>query len=282
MFDFYQNIPQYIDPIVFLIGSFAIRWYSLSYLVGIVVVFLLLRWRIEEGEGRDIFLGSGFKIRQNLFDFLIVVFWGMLLGGRLGYVLFYNFEFFRSNPLAIISPFNVENGEYVGIFGMSYHGALIGMIIFSYIFSKIKKIDFWKIADFVAPAIAGAYFFGRIGNFLNGELFGRPTDFFLGMYFSSDTFLRHPSQLYEAFFEGIVLFFALWLFRNRSKFRGQIFLFYVMGYAGFRFFLEYYRSPDQQIGLVGGIFSIGQLLSIGMLIAGIFLYFQENKKNAII
>ena len=289
MFSFYQHIPQYLDPIVFSIGSFAIRWYSLMYVAGILTAFFLLHWRIGKGEAPQDFKISNSKTEKSgelgiTLDILLVGFWGMLFGGRLGYILFYNFPYYLQNPVEALLPVAVSGDglRITGYYGMSYHGALLGVIASGCIFLKIRKLDFWRVADFVAPAAAGAYFFGRIGNFLNGELWGRETNSFLGMYFGEDFFLRHPSQLYEAFLEGLVLFLLLWIIRNKGRFDGQVFLVYIVGYAFFRYVSEYFRSPDWQSGLILGIFSTGQLLSLCMLAGGSLLYFQKNRKNAII
>ena len=143
-------------------------------------------------------------------------------------------------------------------------------------------MDLWKVADFLVPAAAGAYFFGRLGNFMNGELVGRATDSFFGMYFGGDGFLRHPSQLYEAFFEGLFLFSALWIWRNKMVFSGQMLSLYLVGYAAVRFALEFLRSPDAQAGLVLGVLTMGQTLSLCMFLAGAVLYFQRKRKNGII
>ncbi len=290
MLNFYQNLPQLIDPIAFLIGSFSIRWYSLGYLMAFVTAFCILSWRINRRESfqkkTDIFIGcSQQKSEKNLekkeiysiiLDIFIFILVGLLIGGRLGYVLFYNFKYFWQNPLAIFWPF--QNGIFVGLFGMSYFGALLGGALAAFGFSKIKKINFWKMADFFAPAVAGGYFFGRLGNFFNGELLGRPTEHFWGMYFAGETFLRHPSPLYEAMGEGILLFLFLWLIRNRAKFEGQIFLLYIGGYCLIRFILEFWRLPDFQLGLFFLNLTLNQILALILFFTAAIVYFQKNKK----
>lgn len=287
MLDFYQHIPSYIDPVAFFCGYFAIRWYSLGYLAGFTIFSGLVYWRIKKGEflideqeqlWRNNTEKDLSKVWNFFWDVLLCGFVGMLLGGRLGYVLFYDLDFFWKNPWMIISPFDIKNGDYIGIYGMSYYGALMGVVLFIFIFAKVKWVDFWRIADFLAPAVAAGYFFGRLGNFLNKELIGRPTDFLGGMYFGQDNFLRHPSQLYEALFEGLVLFGLLWLFRNKATFKGQIFFLYLIGYSFFRFILEYFRLPDQQLGLLGGILSLGQVLSLLAILIGTSAYFIFKKR----
>jgi phosphatidylglycerol:prolipoprotein diacylglycerol transferase len=271
MLEFYQNIPLGLDPVAFLIGSFAVRWYALSYIVGFSVVYLLLLYRISKGE-----LFSK-MISGDLLDLILFMFFFSIIGGRIGYVFFYNFSYFFSNPLAIISPFESSGGNFVGIFGMSYYGALIGAILALYFFCRKNKKSFWKLADFIAPAVGAGYFFGRIGNFLNGELYGRITTSLLGMNFP-DGFLRYPSALFEAFFEGLVLFIFLWRRRNKKEFAGKISLYYVMGYSVVRFFMEFFREPDKQIGLFLNIFTMGQMLSLCALVISLIIVRSLKRK----
>lgn len=246
------------------------------YLTAILVFYLLVKWRIKKDEYKN-FQFSFFndKIFKNLvFDFIIFAAVGMLIGGRLGYVIFYDFSYFFHNPLEIIIP------GTDGISGMSYHGGLIGVIIASIIFTRKNKLPFWAWADFIVPAIPAAYFFGRIGNFLNGELYGRATNFWIGMYFPLDDLwiLRHPSQLYEAFFEGIILFFILWILRNKSKFPGYLLCLYLLGYGFVRFIIEFFRQPDSQIGLFFDFLTLGQIFSVIMIIFSFILYKNRISK----
>ncbi len=277
LIDYYQNIPRYLDPIAFAVGSFSVRWYALSYMVGFLVVYLVLLRRIERGEFAHLIKVSNlkFKIKNEivgnatkdiLSDFFLLAFFAALIGGRLGYVIFYNFSFYASNPLAIISPY--VGGEYVGIYGMSYHGALLAIIISSWFFLRAKKIPFLPWADFVSLAIPLGYFFGRIGNFLNGELYGKITTSQWGMYFSTNE-LRHPSQLYEAILEGLLLFILLRGCEKRKMPSGSIFSLYFIAYGTMRIVVEFFREPDSQVGLLFNILTLGQLLSILMIIMGI-------------
>ncbi len=286
---FYQHLPEKINPAAFSIGSLNVGWYALMYLAAFAVVYLLLLWRIRKKE-------SAYG-KNLIFDFLIYAFFGLLIGARLGYVLFYNLNYYIANPLEVILPIQATGCglQVTGYQGMSYHGGLLGIILAGYIFCRKKGINFWQLADFIVPAIPAGYFFGRLGNFLNGELFGRITDNPRGMYFPGDPsgFLRHPSQLYEAFFEGLVLFLILWTLRNGVEYKNKVFYvpcftLYVFGYGFFRFFLEFWREPDQlplgsfsvaspQIGLIGG-FSLGQSLSLAMMLAALFLYFFLGKR----
>ncbi len=291
--EFYQHLPLILNPIALTIGSVAIRWYALSYLVGFVVVYLLLRLRIKKGEFSKV-ISHQLSVSKNcnqknddrlliaecsdlVLDFLLVTFFAALVGGRLGYVFFYNASYFFSHPLSIISPLD-KSGKIVGIFGMSYHGALIGIIIASYFFLKKNKINFLAWADFVIPAAAAGYFFGRVGNFLNGELYGRITTSQIGMYFASDpSSLRHPSQLYEAILEGILLATILWILRNKNFPKGFLFGIYLIGYALLRIFVEQFRQPDLQVGLFLTYFTMGQILSLAMLASGIILMVSKKR-----
>lgn len=282
--DFYQHIPEKINPEIFSLGFFSLGWYALMYLVGFGVVFLLLRKRLKLGEGKMSF--------EQLFDFLLFCFLGALLGGRLGYVFFYNYSFYFAHPLAIISPFDAVSGELIGIYGMSYHGGLAGVIFVALFFAKKYGLNFWTLSDFVVPAIPAGYFFGRIGNFLNGELFGRVTNSMFGMYFpfSGETQnftyllfrqaslqLRHPSQLYEALLEGVLLFLIFWKIRNRKELQGNFLALYFIGYAVMRFLGEFFREPDVQIGLILGGITLGQLFSLGMFFSGLAVLFVRKK-----
>lgn len=271
MLSFYQHLPERISPIVFSVGFFSVRWYSLMYLAAFLVTYALLRWRFV----RDI-NGSKFsisRIQNFLFDWMTYSVAGLLIGGRLGYVLFYNFNYYWHNPLAIVSPYDFSIGVWTGIFGVSYFGGALGIVLAGWIWTRRNKINFWDWADFVIPAIPAGYFFGRLGNFLNGELYGRTTEKAWGMYFPVDfgLALRHPSQLYEAFFEGLVLFVILWLGRNKIKFSGQLVVIYFLGYGLFRFGIEFFREPDKSVDLFLGFLTLGQIFSFGFIALALIL-----------
>jgi phosphatidylglycerol:prolipoprotein diacylglycerol transferase len=212
---------------------------------------------------------------------------GLIIGARLGYVLFYNLPFYWQHPLAIVSPFDPMNHEFIGIYGMSYHGGLIGAILASALFAKKYRVNFWRLANFTTPAIPAGYFFGRLGNFLNGELYGRITSSAWGMYFSNaiaaDGFsspqLRHPSQLYEAFLEGFVLFAILWPLRNNPKYEDKLYGLYLCGYASARILAEFFRQPDSQIGFLFGFMTLGQLISLIMFVSGLIVIGMEKKQE---
>lgn len=286
MLNFYQHLPEHINPIALSIGFFSVQWYAIMYLIAFATVYVLLKYRLKREENKvNNFQtnsnppagGPNLKFIGNLFLYVII---GLLIGARLGYVLLYNFSYYIHNPLGIIWPFS-SNGNFVGILGMSYYGGLVGIIVAGLIFCRKYKINFWQLADFIIPAIPLGYFFGRIGNFLNGELYGRVTNKFWGMYFPSDPLvLRHPSQLYEAFFEGIVLFVILWLLRNKkTTVNGQWLIVYMFLYGFLRFIIEFFREPDPQIGLIFNSLTLGQVFSLIMLVFSGYLFFQLPKRK---
>ncbi|HPN55024.1 MAG TPA: prolipoprotein diacylglyceryl transferase [Candidatus Moranbacteria bacterium] len=284
MISWYQNFPLSMDPIAFTVGSFSVRWYALSYITAFLVIYLVLMWRVKKEETKNITKISNDKfqnrkeIQNTILDFLLVAFFAALIGGRIGYILFYNFSYFLSHPLSIIWPF--ENGSFVGFYGMSYHGGLIGILIGSWLFLRWKKINFRAWADFVIPAVPLGYFFGRVGNFLNGELYGRITNSPWGMYFTGDqTSLRWPSQLIEAFLEGIALFAFLWLMRKKETMKGKMLGVYFIGYGSLRIFGEFFREPDPQIGLIFNFCTLGQILSLIMVLAGFLILLSKKPKK---
>jgi phosphatidylglycerol:prolipoprotein diacylglycerol transferase len=265
----WQHLPEHISPNILEIGSFQLRYYGLMYIIAFMLTYILVTYRIK----RENYTFST-EVIQDFFVWGIV---GLILGARLGYVFFYNFDYYLKYPLEIILPFDFAHGmRYVGISGMSYHGGAIGVLISSLAFCRKHRIDFWRFADLFCPAIPLGYTFGRIGNFINGELYGRVTSVPWGMYFPLDYThqLRHPSQLYEAFFEGIVLFVILWSIRKKVTFDGALFGLYFIGYGAVRFIIEFFREPDTQIGLIWGILSMGQMLCVLMMLAGagVFLF----------
>lgn len=260
----WQNLPSQISPILFSIGSFQLRYYSLMYIIAFTVVYFLVCYRIKHEE-------YGYSA-ETIQDYMVWAMLGVIIGGRLGYVLFYNFGYYFQHPLEIILPFDFSHGiKFTGLSGMSYHGGAIGVAAVSIYFCIKHKINFWRFADLFAPAVPLGYTFGRIGNFINGELFGRVTTVPWGMYFPLDPEqqLRHPSQLYEAFFEGIVLFVLLWSIRKKSRFDGFLLGVYVCGYAFVRFIIEFFREPDYQLGFILGFLSMGQVLCLLMFSGGL-------------
>lgn len=272
MLDFYQNLPHLINPVAFSIGFFSIRWYSIMYLIGFAAVYRILCYRTVNDENflsiPNQIQNSKVEIKNLILDWIIYAVGGLLIGARLGYVLFYNPGYYFNDPLAVVSPYDFSSGSWTGIFGMSYFGGAAGIFLASLIFCRRRGITFQSWADFIIPAVPAGYFFGRIGNFLNGELYGRITQGAWGMYFPADTerALRHPSQLYEAFFEGLVLFLVLWHWRNRAKFPGQLLAAYLLGYGLLRFGIEFFREPDPGDIRLWGWFTAGQLFSLAFIV----------------
>jgi phosphatidylglycerol:prolipoprotein diacylglycerol transferase len=260
----WQQLPSHVSPAVFSIGSFQLRYYSLMYLVAFAIVYFLTLYRVKNEN----YEYTGETVQ----DYLVWAMLGLICGGRFGYALFYNFNYYFQHPLEIILPFDFSNGfKFVGLSGMSYHGGLIGILIVTLLFCRKYKINFWHFVDLFTPAIPLGYTFGRIGNFMNGELYGRATAMPWGMYFPLDLThsLRHPSQLYEAVFEGLVLFTLLWLIRKKKFFDGFLIGIYICGYGFVRFFIEFFREPDYQLGFVLSFMSMGQVLCALMMMAGI-------------
>ena len=272
----WQTLPSKMDPVLVSIGPLTIYWYSTMYLVSFGVVYILCRRKIKDNSFTKINV-------EQLEDLLSWCFIGLLIGARVGYVLFYNFEYYISNPLEIIIPFKNYNGNWVftGIAGMSYHGGLIGVVSAIWFFSRKLKLHFFELSDFLTAAIPMGYFFGRIGNFINGELYGRVTEAPIGMYFpnAGDQSLRHPSQLYEALFEGIILYYVINFF-NKHKELGFNSGTYVIGYGFVRFFIEYYRQPDAHLGFILFNLSMGQILCIVMTLCGFYIWYLGNKEAA--
>lgn len=246
-----------LDPVALAIGPLAIRWYSLAYIVGILFTsFWLKRSKILSHEAHDSWL-----------TWAII---SILLGGRLGYVFFYNTSYFLNNPLEI---FAFWHG------GMSFHGGLLGAIFGMWLFAKKYKINFLQLTDQLSIAAPVGLFCGRLANFVNMELYGRVTNTDFGIIFPGAGDLpRHPSQLYEAFLEGILLFVILFSLRNRfSNQQGKLSGIFLTLYGSFRILIENFREPDEQLGFFFGQITLGQLLSLPLILLGIFLVFHRPK-----
>ncbi len=269
---FWQHIPEHIKPYIFKIGQFELRYYGLMYIAAFLTVYLLSLYRLKTEK----FSYSKITI-ENYFTWAIL---GLILGARFGYVLFYNLSYYISHPLEIILPFSLRGGfHFTGLAGMSYHGGLIGVLIATQIFCYKNKFTFWQFSEFIVPQIPLGYTFGRIGNFINGELYGRATTKSWGMYFPQDATgqLRHPSQLYESFFEGVFLFIILWSIRKKKKFDGFFLSLYLIGYGLVRLLIEFIREPDSHIGYYFGFVTMGQILCICMIVAGIGLFYIRKR-----
>ena len=270
---FWQNLPANIDPVIFQIGSFKLHYYGLMYLVAFGCTYGLAVYRIRT-ERR---WGLSLEALQGLLTAMII---GLIVGARLGYVLFYNLGYYLEHPLEIVLPFEFSGGiRFTGISGMSYHGGLIGTVLASFWYIRRHRLGFREMADFIVPCIPLGYTFGRLGNFINGELWGRTTTAVIGMHFPTapGDALRHPSQLYEAFGEGILLFILLWLLRKRLATPGYMLAVYLIGYGTVRFVIEYFREPDLHLGFVLLSFSMGQVLCAAMIAGGfaLMLFFNQ-------
>ena len=251
------------DPVAFQIFSLTVRWYSLAYIAGILLGWLYCKKNLLKDQ----------SILDIFDDYITYLILGIVLGGRIGYALFYNLEYYLEHPIEILM---VWNG------GMSFHGGIIGVIVASKLFSKKYKKNQFIFLDLVALSAPIGIFFGRIANFINSELYGRATDVPWSVQFVLiDNIKRHPSQLYEAFFEGIILFFILGYFfkKNYLKKPGQISALFLFFYSLFRFFAEFFRSPDPHIGYLIFNLTLGQLISVVFLIIGTLLFYL--KKNEI-
>ena len=271
----WQNLPAQISPNLFSIGSFQLRYYSLMYIVAFALVYIIVLYRIKHEKYEF--------SAETIQDYMVWAMIGVIVGGRLGYALFYNFGYYWQHPLEIVLPFDFSNGiKFIGLSGMSYHGGAIGVALTTTYFCIRRKINIWPFADLFIPAVPLGYTFGRIGNFINGELFGRVTTVSWGMYFPLDPTqkLRHPSQLYEAFFEGIVLFVFLWLMRKKKRFDGFLVGTYICGYGFVRFIIEFFREPDYQLGFVLGFLSMGQVLCLLMILCGITVLLWRKRMSA--
>nr|MBP3724443.1 prolipoprotein diacylglyceryl transferase [Campylobacter sp.] len=265
----WNNIYQIMDPVAFELFGFKVHWYGLMYVAALLVALFIAKWFVKKDK-----IPISNQMLDNYFFWVEI---GVILGARLGYILIYdpNTIYYILHPWQIFNPF--ANGEFVGIRGMSYHGAVVGFVIATLAFCKKYKQNLWIYLDLCAISIPLGYFFGRIGNFLNQELFGRPTDVSWGILV--DGTLRHPSQIYEALLEGLVLFLILFIYRKFKKFNGELIALYAIFYTFARFICEFFRQPDSQIGFVAFGMSMGQILSILMLSCGMALFIYLKTKS---
>ena len=267
----WNHIYEHFNPIAFSIFSFPVHWYGMMYVLALISALYVAKSIVKRDK---------LPIEQRqLDDYFIYIEVGIILGARLGYILFYdsNTSYYLTQPWQMFNPFN-QAGEFVGIRGMSYHGAVIGWFLGSlYYHKRHKEVSFGVIMDVVALAVPIGYMFGRIGNFMNKELIGRTTDLPWGIYV--DGVLRHPSQLYEAILEGLVVFLVIYLYRNYKRFNGDLILVYGFVYGLMRFTAEFWRQPDVQLGfLFGGWLTMGQILSAMMMAVAVVLWLYFNKK----
>ena len=257
-----------LNPVLVNIGFVEIRWYSLAYIFGILIGWWfgkkILDFRIKAKNS-----SLGLESFDNLISYIII---SMIIGGRLGYIIFYNFDYYLNNPIDI---FKIWEG------GMSFHGALVGVVIGTHLFAKSIETETLLFLDIIACVAPIGIFFGRIANFINGELFGKPTNLYWSVVFPEvDNVPRHPSQIYEAFLEGILLFLILIPFIYNKKIRtGYCSSLFLIFYGLFRILAEQFREPDLQIGYFFNFFSLGSILSFFMVIAGILILLKIKKNE---
>ncbi len=254
---------HHIDPIAFSIGPISVHWYGIMYLLAFISGWFLLKILAKKTF-------SKFSLHEveDLVSWFVI---GVLLGGRLGYILFYDLPNYLNNPIEI---FQVWNG------GMSFHGGFLGVLLVLFIWSKKHKKKFLDLTDFVAPTVPLGLFFGRIGNFINGELWGSQSNIAWAMFFpTGGNVPRHPSQIYEALTEGILLFIILWILAMKPQKQGIISGYFCIFYAIFRSFCEIFRVPDIQYGYFFDYLTMGQILSFPMFLLGIYLVIRAKKLN---
>jgi len=252
-----------IDPVLVELGPIRLSWYGLMYVFGFLISYLLVRHQMKRKD-----FGISKQEVENLYFYLII---GLMVGARLGYVLFYDLKIYLTDPLEILA---IWHG------GMSFHGGLIGVLIVGILFSWKNKKSFWRIADLIIVTAPIGLGLGRIGNFINGELYGRVTQIPWGMIFPKGGPLpRHPSQLYESALEGGVLFLILWLIKDKKLPAGGLLAMFLSLYGVFRFFVEFFREPDAHLGFVLGPFTMGQVLTVFMIVGGMILFIYLKRKD---
>ncbi|PID47585.1 MAG: prolipoprotein diacylglyceryl transferase [Proteobacteria bacterium] len=271
--EFWNNIYTNFDPVAFGIFGFKVHWYGIMYVLALLSALFIAKWIAKKDK-------LPFSEKE-LDDYFIWIEVGVILGARLGYIIFYdpNTSYYLSHPWQMFNPF--MDGTFVGIRGMSYHGAVIGFLLGTWGYCLRHKTSPWPFLDLVAISVPFGYIFGRIGNFLNKELIGRYTDVPWGINVLGE--FRHPSQLYEAFLEGVLVFVILYVYRKYKKFNGELIALYGFFYALARFVAEFWRQPDFQLGFIyGGWLTQGQLLSLFMILISIVLYIYLYRRNKLI
>lgn len=250
-----------INPVLVKIGAIEIRYYGIIYAIGILITYFFLKYLAKQ---RKLLI-----TKEDIADFLFYGIIGLVVFARIFYIIFYNFSYYFENPLKV---FAVWEG------GLSWHGGLVGLIIVALIFCRKKKISFWEFADLTVIPLSVCLMLGRIGNFLNSELYGRLSNLPWAVKFQTADGFRHPSQLYESF-KNLVIFSVLWNIKDRKLQKGMMFSIFLVLFSAFRFIIEFFRQPDAQIGFLFGWMTMGQILNIPVFIAGIFLivYFKFHK-----
>ncbi|MBW2977187.1 prolipoprotein diacylglyceryl transferase [Candidatus Woesearchaeota archaeon] len=249
-----------IDPVLLRLGPFEVRYYGLFFVLGFVMAYFIIGYLADKKK-------LGLK-KEDVADFLLYIIIGTILGARIFYVLVYNLPFYLENPLEIIA---VWHG------GLSFHGGFIGAVIAVIYFCRKKKISFYELADIAVIPLALGLALGRIGNFINGELYGRITNVPWAVEFPGAEGFRHPSQIYESF-KNLLIFFVLWKIKDKKLPKGFLSWLFVVMYSALRFFVEFFRAPDEQIGFFFGFLTIGQVLSLVMFLVGTVFLYKINKK----
>ena len=267
--EYWNHIYEHFNPVALNLRFIPVHWYGIMYILALLTALWFAKWIIKKDK---------MSIAEETIDgYFIWIEVGIILGARIWYILFYDphTSYYLTQPWQIFNPFS--NGEFVGIRGMSYHGAVVGATISSYFFARRHPGQIYKILDVVALAVPVGFVFGRIGNFLNQELVGRVTDVPWGIYV--DGVLRHPSQLYEGFLEGILIAILIYLYRKRRTFDGALIGIYIMMYGTARFIAEFWRMPDVQLGyLYGEWLTMGQIQSTVMALVALIAYMLMKNK----
>ena len=252
-----------INPVLLDLGFVKIYWYGLMYLLAFLSAYLLANYRAKQLNNWN---------TQLIEDLIFYGAIGVVIGGRLGWILFYNLSNFLSDPLSIF---------YIWAGGMSFHGGLLGVLLAMVVFNRKYKHGLFDTLDFVVPLVPLGLLFGRVGNFINGELWGKVTTSPMGMYIQELGVSRYPSQLYEAFLEGLVLFIILWVYSNKPRPKMSTSALFLIFYGLFRFIIEFVREPDEDLGyLAFNWLTMGQLLSLPMIILGVYLLYKANRQQA--
>tara|TARA_A100001011_G_scaffold394076_2_gene485562 strand:- start:3004 stop:3777 length:774 start_codon:yes stop_codon:yes gene_type:complete len=249
-----------LDPVAIEIFTFELRWYSLAYIFGVILGWVYIKKIVKDPE-----------VEKNFNDLISGIILGIIIGGRLGYVLFYNPIYYLNNPFQI---FMIWQG------GMSFHGGLVGVVISTILFGKKRKIDHYKFLDLISLAAPIGIFFGRIANYINSELYGRVSEVIWAVKFIKiDNLNRHPSQIYEALLEGVVLFLIMNLILKKHYLikQGLLSSYFLILYSIFRFFCEFFRQPDMHLGFILGIFTLGQMISFVFFLIGLILLYEKKK-----
>ena len=255
-----------INPVAIALGPLKIHWYGITYLVAFLVGWHLAKYRAGRPK-------SGWK-PDEIGDVVFYIVLGVIIGGKLGSVLFYNWDQFLESPLRVLNPMNA---------GMSFHGGFIGVMVAFFLYARSTGRTFWQVADFIAPAFPIGLGAGRIGNFINGELWGRVTDVPWGMVFPHvGEEPRHPNQLYQFFCEGILLFALIWWFSNKPRPRMAVSGLFAVAYGVYRFLIEFVREPDRHLGFIAfDWLTMGQLLSLPMILVGLLLLFLAYRNQPV-